>query len=222
MCRSGYSTIGYVAQAGLKLVATELSGSLATLKGLWSPSSGQLRTHLPLTRPRRRLCAYVSGPVTTASPSSLYQATSLPQLSLQLLRRAPGALAFSPEVSKKLHLPTGSVALSFLPRSPTPDPWQRRDVRGPGAAVSASLPGARAGAGRRHPEPFPPPFPPGLLRSRRSPECQGRARAWPLRAREGSRPRRARPPGAAAASRSARARARSRPRPRALRGRRGQ
>lgn len=108
-----------------------------------------------MTRPRRRLCAYVPSPVTTDSPSSLCQATSLPQLSLQLLRRAPSALALSPEVSKKLHLPTGSVALSFLPRSPTPDPWQRRDVRGPGAAVSASLPGARAGAGRRHPEPAP-------------------------------------------------------------------
>lgn len=112
----------------------------------------------------------------------------------------------------------------FLPRSPSPDPWQRRDVRGPGAAVTASVTaypacGPEQGEGSRSPCR---PSSPASPAARRRPECQAGARAWPLRARGGSRSRRARPPGAAAASRSAGVRAPSRPRPRALRSRRGQ
>ena len=143
--------------------------------------------------------------------------------SLQLLRHAPSALSFTPEVSKKLHLPTGSVVPSFL-ALPPPDPWQRRDVRGPRAAVTASVTayparGPEQGEGSRSSRR---PSCPASPTARRRRECQAGARAWPLRARGGSRPRRARPPGAAAASRSAGARAPSRPRPRALRGRRVQ
>lgn len=116
------------------------------------------------------------------------------------------------------------AAFPFLLRSPSPSPWQRCDVRGPGAAVNASVTayparGPEQGEGSGSPRRLSSPASPA---ARRRPECQAGARAWPLRARGGSRSRRAPPPGAAAASRSAGARALSRPRPRALRGRRGQ
>ena len=58
----------------------------------------------------------------------------------------------------KLHLPTGRV-VPFLPPSPGPEPWQRRDVGvlgaegAAGAASVLSYPAARAGAGREQPPP---------------------------------------------------------------------
>lgn len=174
-----------------------------------------------MTRPRRRLRVYVSaGPVTTDSPSSLGQATSLPRA----ISAAPQTRTQRPFFHARGVKETTSPdrqRCPFLPRAPSS---RSLATARPGAAVTASVtayPARRPeqGEGSRSSRR---PSCPASPAARRRPECQAGARAWPLRARGGSRPRRARPPGAAAASRSTGARAPSRPRPRALRGRRGQ
>lgn len=112
-------------------------------------SSGRLQPSVvdtPMTSPLR----YVRGPVTTDSPSSECQATSLPPAISAAPQTRTRRSFFLARGVKETTSPDRQRC-PFLPRSPSPEPCPRRDVRGTGSCghrFSASL----AGAGRTQPE----------------------------------------------------------------------